>query len=147
MADIAVLMDDIDGIKTYKDTTFALMLAAQALGHSVMIFTQRDWQVRDGEVFAYVQTVKLTDDNEDYYRVLNEEMIALGDVDVVLQRKDPLVPGHRDIQHPTLPVRARISGCVLVGLGRRGLLHRLRGTDLLCGLRFFRRWLHRVRLL
>ena len=89
MADIAVLMDDIDEVKTYKDTTFALMLAAQALGHRVMIFTQRDWQVRDGEVFAYVQTVELKDDNEDYYRVLNEEMIALGDVDVVLQRKDP----------------------------------------------------------
>lgn len=89
MADIAVLMDDIDEIKTYKDTTFALMLAAQALGHRVMIFGQRDWQMRDGEVQAYVQSVRLQDDADDYYRVRNEEMIALGDVDVVLQRKDP----------------------------------------------------------
>ncbi|UJF23730.1 glutathione synthase [Suttonella sp. R2A3] len=89
MADIAILMDDIDDIKTYKDTTFALMLAAQELGHQVMIFGQRDWQVRDGEVQAYVQSVVLTDDVDDYYRVRNEEMIVLNEVDVVLQRKDP----------------------------------------------------------
>lgn len=86
---IAVLMDDIDTIKTYKDTTFALMLSAQARGHEVMIFGQADWQVRDGAVEAYVRTVSLTDREEDYYRVLNEEVIDLASVDVVLQRKDP----------------------------------------------------------
>ncbi|MDO4776914.1 MAG: glutathione synthase [Cardiobacteriaceae bacterium] len=86
---IAVLMDDIDAIKTYKDTTFALMLSAQARGHEVMVFGQTDWQVRDGAVEAYVRTVSLTDREEDYYRVLNEEVIDLASVDVVLQRKDP----------------------------------------------------------
>lgn len=86
---VAVLMDDIDTIKTYKDTTFALMLSAQARGHEVMIFGQSDWQVRDGGVEAYVRTVSLTDREEDYYRVLNEEVIDLASVDVVLQRKDP----------------------------------------------------------
>ena len=87
--DIAVLMDELESIKPYKDTTFALMLAAQALGHRVMVFGQRDWQVRDGVVQAYVRTVQLRDQDEDYFRVLNEEVIDLGEVDVVLQRKDP----------------------------------------------------------
>lgn len=86
---IAVLMDDLDAVKTYKDTTFALMLAAQARGHEVMVFGQSDWQVREGMVQAYVRTVALTDREEDFYRVLNEEVIDLSDVDVVLQRKDP----------------------------------------------------------
>ena len=44
--DIAVLMDELESIKPYKDTTFALMLAAQALGHRVMVFGQRDWRCR-----------------------------------------------------------------------------------------------------
>lgn len=89
MTTIAVLMDDIDTIKTYKDTTFALMLAAQKRGMTVMIFGQQDWSVRDGEVRAYVRTVALTDRDENYYRILNEEEIDLSTVDIVLQRKDP----------------------------------------------------------
>lgn len=89
MTTIAVLMDDIDTIKTYKDTTFAPMLAAQKRGMTVMIFGQQDWSVRDGEVRAYVRTVALTDRDENYYRILNEEEIDLSTVDIVLQRKDP----------------------------------------------------------
>ena len=68
--DIAVLMDDLASIKPYKDTTFALMLAAQARGHRGMVFDQ-------------------VDQDEDFFRVLNEEVIDLCEVDVVLQRKDP----------------------------------------------------------
>lgn len=89
MRNVAVLMDDINSIKTYKDTTFALMLAAQRRGMEVMVFGQQDWSVRDGGVRAYVRTVELFDRAEDYYRVLNEEEIDLSTVDVVLQRKDP----------------------------------------------------------
>lgn len=87
--DIAVLMDDLASIRPYKDTTFALMLTAQARGHRVMVFEQGDWQVRDGNVQAYVRTVRLVDQDEDFFRVLNEEVIDLCEVDVVLQRKDP----------------------------------------------------------
>lgn len=89
MQTLAVLMDDIAHIKPYKDTTFALMLAAQKRGMQVMIFEQQDWRVRDGEVRAYVRTVELIDRDEDYFRVLNEEEIDLTSADVVLQRKDP----------------------------------------------------------
>lgn len=89
MQTLAVLMDNIDEIKPYKDTTFALMLAAQHRGMQVMVFEQQDWRVRDGEVRAYVRTVELFDRDEEYYRVLNEEEIDLTSADVVLQRKDP----------------------------------------------------------
>lgn len=89
MQTLAVLMDNINHIKAYKDTTFALMLAAQRRQMQIMIFTQKDWYVRDGKVRAYVQTVRLTDRDEDYYQVLNEEDIDLIHADVILQRKDP----------------------------------------------------------
>lgn len=89
MDTVAVLMDDIDHIRSYKDTTFALMLAARKRGMQVMIFGQRDWQVRDGSVRSYVRTVELIDREEEYYRVINEEVVDLANVDVVLARKDP----------------------------------------------------------
>lgn len=86
---IAVLMDDIRYIHTYKDTTFALMLAAQALQHEVWIFTQRDWFVRDGKVHAWAQKVQLRDQKANYHDVLWEEVVDLSRFNVVLQRKDP----------------------------------------------------------
>lgn len=86
---IAVLMDDIDTIKTYKDTTFALMLSAQKRGHEIWIFTQADWQVRDGEPFAHLKQIQVFDKKEDYYQVLKSERLNLSAFDVVLQRKDP----------------------------------------------------------
>ena len=89
MRKVAVLMDDIDHIKTYKDTTFALMLAAQKRNMDVLIFEQKDWSIKDGDVRAMVRQIELFDRDEDYYRVLNEEEISLFTVDVVLQRKDP----------------------------------------------------------
>ena len=86
---IAVLMDDIRTIKTYKDTTFALMLSAQRRGHEVFILQQPDWFVRDGRVSARVQRVELTDRAQDYHRVLEETTLDLSSVAVLLQRKDP----------------------------------------------------------
>lgn len=89
MLKIAVLMDDIGSIKPYKDTTFALMLSAQARGHEVMVFEQKDWRVVDGCVEAMVSVVALVDREKDYYEVLERRLIDLSTVDVVLQRKDP----------------------------------------------------------
>ncbi len=86
---IAVLMDDINHIKPYKDTTFALMLGAQQRHYQLYIFQQKDWFVRDGQVFANVQQVRLVDRNERYVEVLNETFLNLNSIDVLLQRKDP----------------------------------------------------------
>ncbi|HUX18643.1 MAG TPA: glutathione synthase, partial [Acidithiobacillus sp.] len=44
----AVLMDPIAGIKPAKDTTFAMLLAAQARGHQCRVFTLSDLFFRDG---------------------------------------------------------------------------------------------------
>ena len=89
MRKVAILMDDIDHIKTYKDTSFALMLAAQKRNMDILIFEQKDWSIKDGDVRAMVRQVKLFDREEDYYQIINEEEISLSSVDVLLQRKDP----------------------------------------------------------
>jgi glutathione synthase len=45
---LAVVMDPIDRIKYAKDTTLALLLAAQARGWSLSYLEQRDLRLRDG---------------------------------------------------------------------------------------------------
>lgn len=86
---IAVLMDTLETINPYKDTTFALMLEAQARGFEVMVFEQKDWWVREGEVFARLRLVHLEDRAENFFQVIEEKTLNLKTVSVVLQRKDP----------------------------------------------------------
>jgi len=44
-----VVMDPISGIKTYKDSTFAMLLEAQARGHEIWYLEPKDLSVRDGK--------------------------------------------------------------------------------------------------
>ena len=45
---LGVVMDPISGIKPYKDSTFAMLLAAQARGWAIRYFEPADLYVRDG---------------------------------------------------------------------------------------------------
>lgn len=86
---IAMLMDDIHSIKTYKDTSFALLLAAQARGHALYYFRQKDWKVVDGQAYALLCRIEVEDRENDYVRILQREVRALAEMDIVFQRKDP----------------------------------------------------------
>lgn len=89
--------DPLDGFKTYKDSTFAMMREAAARGHVLLACEQRElrWQ-RGGRVMATAREIKLTGhtgrpghDVHDWYRAGEPQAIALADVDAVLMRKDP----------------------------------------------------------
>lgn len=87
---LGVVMDPIAGIKPYKDTTLALMLAAQARGWSLLYMEQRDLFVRDGVAFARVRPVRVHDDTARWHEWTGEaETRALGGIDAILMRKDP----------------------------------------------------------
>jgi glutathione synthase len=59
---IAVLMDPIGGIKPKKDSTLAMMLAAQARGIQLSYFEQQHLWVRDGVALARLRPVTVRDD-------------------------------------------------------------------------------------
>lgn len=88
---VAVIMDPIDNIIPYKDTSLAMMLEAQRRGWRVEYLQQTDLYMRDGEVAARRQGVELFDDTGQWYRVIDEVEGPLAEVDVVLMRKDPPV--------------------------------------------------------
>ncbi|MBU2760734.1 glutathione synthase [Acidithiobacillus sulfurivorans] len=87
----AILMDPIAGIKPAKDSTFAMLLAAQARGHQCWVFGLPDLFMRDGKVWARLRAVTVQDESTDFATLAAVEERPLADMDVVLMRKDPPV--------------------------------------------------------
>ncbi|MBL4620775.1 MAG: glutathione synthase [Immundisolibacteraceae bacterium] len=88
---VAVIMDPIEQITPYKDTSLAMMLEAQRRGWRVEYLQQSDIYMRDGVVFAQRQVVELFDDNDHWFNSLQAVDGPLSDVDLELMRKDPPV--------------------------------------------------------
>ncbi|WED42289.1 glutathione synthase [Legionella cardiaca] len=87
---LAVLMDPLHHLKPYKDTTLAMLKAAQALGWSCFYFTQADLFCREGLAYARMSTISLGDlESNDWAKVAEIGIQPLSDVDIILMRKDP----------------------------------------------------------
>ncbi|GAA4021410.1 glutathione synthase [Actimicrobium antarcticum] len=86
---IAFIADPLDGFKTYKDTTFAMMAEAVSRGHQIFAFEPRDMAVAGGAVTANVAQLTLTGEPDDWYRAAPRRAQSLAEFDVVVMRKDP----------------------------------------------------------
>jgi glutathione synthase len=83
-------MDPIESIKPYKDTSFALMLAAKDLGHEIVYLPKNGLSLDHGEAKAIMQEVKVTDGVKDNFATLGDPVRAsLTTLDVILVRVDP----------------------------------------------------------
>ena len=82
------ILDPLEDLKAYKDTSVAMMRAAQARGHQVWFCEQSDLYSRD-RVHANAGRLSLTDNDEDWYRAHARERAPLSSFDAVLMRKDP----------------------------------------------------------
>lgn len=87
---VAVQMDPIEKINIAGDTTFLLMLAAQARGHELWVYEPLHLSLEDGQVFARARKVTLRPVRGDHVTAGEYEKLNLGtDIDVVLMRQDP----------------------------------------------------------
>jgi glutathione synthase len=87
---VAIQMDPMEGIKIGGDSTFHVMLAAQARGHRLYHYLAPDLTYVDGRVQAKARPVKVQKVEGDHFAFGDWEMLDLGrDVDVVLMRQDP----------------------------------------------------------
>ena len=82
------VLDPLAELKAYKDTSVAMMRAAQSRGHEVWYCEQADLYSQ-GCVQANAGRLSLTDNDEDWYRAHEKKSAALGAFDAVLMRKDP----------------------------------------------------------
>lgn len=88
---LAIVMDPIGSIKVHKDSSFAMLLAAQARGFTLLYMEQQDLFLRDGDAFAMTRSLRVTDRPEDWFELGEPLERRLGDLDVILMRKDPPV--------------------------------------------------------
>jgi len=86
---VAVQMDPIERINIRGDSTFALLLEAQARGHALAYYTPDRLALRDGDVSAAVQPLQVRDQVGDHFTLGEHERRSLRDFDVVLLRQDP----------------------------------------------------------
>ena len=89
MIKLGVIMDPIESINIKKDSTFAMLLAAQARGWKLFYMNQNDLSYQDNIVTAHTQTLSVTDDPDQWFKLGKEKSFALHELDVVLMRKDP----------------------------------------------------------
>lgn len=86
---LGVVMDPIGSIKPYKDTTLALMLAAQQRGWQLRYLEMQDLWLRDGIAMGRVRSVTVFDDKQRWFELGESQTIRLGELDAILMRKDP----------------------------------------------------------
>ena len=86
---VGMVMDPIDSITPKKDSSFAMLLECEKRGMEVHYMLQRDLKLIAGRAFAKSQILNVVDANDDWFRLAGASEIALGDLDVILMRKDP----------------------------------------------------------
>jgi len=83
------IIDPPDELKAYKDTSVAMMRAAQKRGHAIWVCEQSSLHWMQGRVAAAAQRISLTDNDEDWYRAHETEARPLAEFQATLMRKDP----------------------------------------------------------
>jgi len=85
----AFQMDPIDRLDIRGDSTFAMMLEAQARGHSLFLYTPDRLVYAQGHVFATGYDVVVRDVAGDHYTLSEQRRVDLSGYDVVMLRQDP----------------------------------------------------------
>ena len=86
---VAVQMDPLEAIKIEGDTTFMMMLTAQARGHSLFVYTPDRLVLEEGRVLARGRPVTVQDVKGEHARFGDWALKDLSEFDVVLLRQDP----------------------------------------------------------
>ncbi|MDH5257949.1 MAG: glutathione synthase, partial [Gammaproteobacteria bacterium] len=87
---IGVVMDPISKIKTYKDSTFAMLLQADQRNWPIYYMEQKDLFIKEGRTWAKWQKIRVFDRKADWFSVLDSGESPLDElIDALLMRKDP----------------------------------------------------------
>src|SRR5580698_11113901 len=86
---LGVVMDPIGAITYAKDSTLAMLLAAQARGFELVYLEQRDLLLRDGVAMGAMRALTVRADPADWFTLGPAVQAPLNALDVLLMRKDP----------------------------------------------------------
>jgi len=83
------IVDPLESLKAYKDSSVAMMRALVRRGHRVHAMLQSDLAWSSGTTDAFSRELELRDDDHDWYRAHEPRRRRLADFDAVIMRKDP----------------------------------------------------------
>jgi len=86
---VGIVMDPIESITPKKDSSLAMLLEAQRRGAEIHYLLQKDLKLMAGVALGHSTILRVLDDPDDWYEKGVREEIRLGDLDVILMRKDP----------------------------------------------------------
>lgn len=110
---LGIISDPISGFNIKKDTGFAMMLEAEKRGYELYYMEMDDLFLRQGEAFAHAARAHVFDNAEKWYDLAPQQNIALGDLDIILMRKDP--PFDTEYIYATYILeRAELAGALVV---------------------------------
>lgn len=108
-----MVMDPIESITPYKDSSFAMLLEAARRNAEIHYFQQRDLKVLGGKAIGQSKILSVRDDNDDWFEYGSSQSVDLGDLDVILMRKDP--PFDMEYVYTTYILdRAAVAGALIV---------------------------------
>ncbi|WP_440054053.1 glutathione synthase [Pseudoalteromonas sp. T1lg65] len=110
---LGIISDPISGFNIKKDTGFAMMMAAQQRGYELYYMEMGDLYLEQGIAMATAAKAKVFDDTQHWYELDDKQTVALGELDVILMRKDP--PFDTEYIYATYILeQAEHAGCLVV---------------------------------
>ena len=89
MTNILFIMDPIASVNPKKDSTLAMMIAAQKKEWQLYYAEQQDLYVDNGVPFVTRRSITIDLAKDNWYQLGTAETTVLSDSDVVMMRKDP----------------------------------------------------------
>lgn len=86
---LGVVMDPIASINPKKDSTLAMLIAAQKKGYALFYMEQKDLFVQQGELYAQATRLTVHDDVTHWFDLYEQKIINAKELNVILMRKDP----------------------------------------------------------
>ncbi len=110
---LGIVMDPISQITIKKDSSFAMLLQAQARGYEIFYMEMKDLYLENGNSYAVMRSLSVKEDPNDWYQLGEAIDQPLAELDAILMRKDP--PFDTEYIYATyLLERAEDKGCLIV---------------------------------
>lgn len=91
---LGIVMDPIEAITYKKDTSLAMLLAAQRRGWKIYYMLQTDLYMESGISKGITRELTVKADPRDWYAFGETREMPLAELDVILMRKDPPFDNH-----------------------------------------------------
>jgi glutathione synthase len=86
---LGIVMDPLPSINIKKDSSFAMMLAAQKRGWEIHTIYQNDLYTENEIARAHTRITRVDNNQQHWFDFVSEQDIDLGSLDIILMRKDP----------------------------------------------------------